>query len=85
MSWENEQFVVVDQRKLPLLVDAKIISDASTDVIDISVFICIVYYEPDVINDTVIQAISDRLDVSKDDVIASVERLSDMGLLYEEE
>ena len=78
----EEEIIIVDQRRLPIMVDAEVISNGNLSITDIAVFTCICYIDEETIDEKVRKAISKRLGITLEEVRKSLDNLSDNGIIY---
>lgn len=81
----EEEIIVVDQRRLPLMIDPIVIDDKRLNALDIAVFTYLIYSDSDYITDSLINAIAKRFNMTKAVINESLDKLAEVGLLYDSE
>lgn len=81
----EEEIIVVDQRRLPLMIDPIVVEDKRLNALDIAVFTCLIYSDSNYITDSLISATAKRFNTTKAVINESLDRLAEVGLLYDSE
>ena len=81
----EEEIIVVDQRRLPLMIDPIVVEDKRLNELDIAVFTCLIYSDSNDITDSLISATAKRFNTTNAVINKSLDRLADVGLIYDSE